>query len=119
MRLMQTTTAAVVFLSSIAPTLAVTCKDDISTIERRLNSVGAEKVTGTKPPGGAVSAGSEKALDKQPSGAPSDPSVKPSASGVSEAKALLEKARTQDKAGDEKGCQETMTKVKQTAGALP
>ena len=119
MRMIQITTAAAVLLSGVAPALAVSCKDDISTIERRLNSAGAEKVTGTTPPGGAASAGSPKALDKQPSGEPTDPNAKPSAGGVSEAKALLEKARTQDKAGDEKACQETMTKVKETAGALP
>ena len=119
MRMILTTAAAVVSLSSAAPALAVSCKDDISTIERRLNSAGAEKVTGTKPPGGPTSPGSEKALDKPPSGEASDPSLKATAASVSDAKALLEKARTQDKAGDEKGCQETMTKVKETAGALP
>nr|WP_210302095.1 hypothetical protein [Methylobacterium brachythecii] len=106
-------------LGSVAPALAISCKEEISTIERRLNSAGAEKVTGVKPDQGATSSNSPKALDEQPKGEPSDPSTKPSGPGVLNAKAMIEKARDQEKAGDEKGCQDTMTKVKETAGALP
>ncbi len=101
------------------PALAVSCKDDISTVERRLNSAGAEQVTGKEPPGGVTSSNSPKALDKPPAGAPSDPSTKPTKAGVEEARTLLAKAKEQEKAGQETACQDTMTKVKEKAGALP
>ena len=79
MRMIQNAAAAIVLMGSVAPAVAVTCKDDISAIERRLNSAGAEKVTGKTPTGGATSSNSPKALDKQPSGEPSDSSTKPRA----------------------------------------
>lgn len=101
------------------PALAVTCKDDISAVERRLNSAGAEQVTGKEPAGGPTSPGSDKALDKPPAGKPSDPSVQPTKAGVEEARKLLAKAKEQDKAGQESACQDTMTQVKEKAGALP
>ncbi|MEE7455456.1 hypothetical protein MPAR168_16630 [Methylorubrum populi] len=101
------------------PALAITCKDDIAAVERRLNSAGAEQVTGKEPPGGPTSSGSSKALDKPPAGAPSDPSTKPTKAGVEEARKLLAKAKEQDKAGQEAACQDTMTQVKEKAGALP
>ncbi|MBB2960191.1 hypothetical protein [Methylobacterium sp. R2-1] len=111
--------AALAVLIAAGPALAVSCKDDISTVERRLNSAGAEQVTGKEPPGGATSSNSPKALDKPPAGAPSDPATKPTKAGVEEARALLAKAKEQDKAGQETACQDTMTKVKEKAGALP
>ena len=119
MRSLPLLSAAAMLLATAAPALAISCKEEISTIERRLNSAGAEKVTGKEPPGGATSSHSPKALDKQPQGEPSDPSTKPTAGGVEEAKKLLETAKSQDKAGQEQACQDTMTKVKETAGALP
>ncbi|MEN3209239.1 hypothetical protein PUR23_04210 [Methylorubrum populi] len=106
-------------LLAASPALAVNCKDDIATVERRLNSAGAEQVTGKEPPGGPTSSNSPKALDKPPEGAPSDPSTKPTKAGVEEARKLLAKAKEQDKAGQETACQDTMTKVKEKAGALP
>lgn len=110
---------AVMALVAAGPALAVTCKDDISTVERRLNSAGAEQVTGQEPAGGATSSNSPKALDKPPAGAPSDPSTKPTKAGVEEARKLLAKAKEQDKAGQEAACQATITQVKEKAGALP
>ena len=111
--------AALALLVAAGPALAVTCKDDISTVERRLNSAGAEKVTGKEPPGGPTSSNSPMALDKPPEGKPSDPSTKPTKAGVEEARKLLATAKEQDKAGKETECQNTMTKVKEAAGALP
>lgn len=119
MRLSPVLTALFALGVAAPPALAVTCKDDIATVERRLNSAGAEAVTGKEPPGGPTSSNSPKALDKPPEGKPSDPSTQPTAAGVAEAKKLLETAKAQDKAGDEKACQDTMTKVKEKAGALP
>ena len=110
---------AVAVILTAAPALAISCKDDIAAIERRLNSAGAEKASGQKPPGGSTSSNSPKALDKQPAGQPSDPDAKPTAGGVEDAKTLLEKAKAQQQAGDDRACQDTMTQVKEKAGALP
>jgi hypothetical protein len=110
---------ALAALVAAGPALAVSCKDDIAAVERRLNSAGAEQVTGKEPPGGPTSSGSAKALDKPPAGSPSDPATKPTKAGVEEARTLLAKAKEQDKAGQETACQDTMTKVKEKAGALP
>lgn len=111
--------SAGLILAGAAPAMALTCKDDIAAVERRLNSAGAEKVEGKAPSAETTSPASPKALDKPPAGQAAEPGARPSASGVAEAKTLLELAKTQDKAGDEKNCQETMTKVKEKAGALP
>ena len=119
MRMMSVLPAAIAVMASAAPALAVSCKEEIATVERRLNSAGAETVTGKEPPGGATSSNSPKALDKPPEGKPSDPETTSTAGGVEDAKTLLETAKTQEKAGDEKTCQDTMTKVKEKAGALP
>src|SRR3954453_1509508 len=77
---------------------ASSCSEQIATIERRLNSAGAEQVTGKEPPGGATSSNSPKALDQPPGVKPSGPKVQPSAAGVEEARKLIQKARNQEKA---------------------
>ncbi|WP_232629747.1 hypothetical protein [Methylobacterium sp. Leaf118] len=110
---------ALAALLAAGPALSVTCKDDIAAVERRLNSAGAETVTGKEPPGGPTAAPSDKALDKPPEGKPSDPATQPTKAGVEQARTLLAKAKEQDKAGQETTCQDTMTKVKEAAGALP
>jgi len=119
MRISYLLSAVVMVGATSAPALAISCKEDISTIERRLDSAGAEQVTGKEPAGGATSSNSPKALDKAPEGKPSDPSTKSTAGGVAEARKLLDTAKAQDKAGDEKACQDTITQVKEKAGALP
>lgn len=119
MRISYVLSAAVMVCASSAPALAVSCKEDIATIERRLDSAGAEKVTGKEPAGGPTSSNSSKALDRAPDVKPSDSGTKPTAGGVDEARKLLDKAKSQDKAGDEKACQDTITQVKEKAGALP
>ena len=119
MRIRYALPAALLMLGSAGPALASSCTDQIATIERRLDSTGAEKVTGKEPAGGPTTSNSDKALDKPPAGKPTDPSTKASAGGVAEARDLIKKARAQDKAGDTKGCEDTMTQVKEKAGALP
>ena len=101
------------------PALATPCADEVSTLERRLNSAGAAQVTGTTPPGGTTSSGSDKALATPPKLTPGDASVKPTASGVEEAKKLVAEAREQDKAGKAEECRQTILKAKEKAGALP
>ena len=101
------------------PAFATPCADEVSTLERRLNSAGAAEVTGKTPPGGPTSSGSDKALATPPTLTPSDAAVKPTASGVEEAKKLVAQAREEDKAGKAEECRQTILKAKEKAGALP
>ncbi len=99
--------------------LATPCADEVSTLERRLNSAGAAEVTGKTPPGGPTTSGSDKALATPPKLTPADKDVKPTASGVEEAKKLVAQAREEDKAGKAEECRQTIMKAKEKAGALP
>ncbi len=45
--------------------------------------------------------------------------MKPTASGVDEAKKLVAQAREEDKAGKAEECRQTIMKAKEKAGALP
>jgi hypothetical protein len=119
MRISFVLPAALVLLGAASPVLASSCSEQIATIERRLDSTGAEQVTGKEPAGGPTTSHSSKALDQAPKGKPTDPTTTASAGGVSEARDLIKKARAQDKAGDMKGCEDTMTEAKKKAGALP
>lgn len=111
--------SAALILAAGAPALAGPCSDDIAAVERRLHSAGAEKVEGKAPSAETTPPASSKALDKPPEGQAAEPGARPSAARLEEAKTLLELAKTQDKAGDDKNCLETMRKVKEKAGALP
>ncbi|KQT07535.1 hypothetical protein ASG40_14120 [Methylobacterium sp. Leaf399] len=111
--------AGLLALSGTAPAFASSCTDQIATIEKRLDSAGAATVTGTVPPGGPTPPASGKALDAPPAGKPTDPAARPTASGVEAARDLIRQAKAQDKAGDVKGCEATMTQAKEKAGALP
>ncbi|MFC6789888.1 hypothetical protein ACFQE0_09825 [Methylobacterium komagatae] len=110
---------AAVATATAGPALATPCADEVSTLERRLNSAGAAEVTGTTPPGGPTSSDSPKALANPPKLTPSDKDVKPTASGVEEAKKLVAQAREEDKAGKAEECRQTIMKAKEKAGALP
>jgi hypothetical protein len=110
---------AALALAAATPALATPCSDEVDTLQRRLDSAGAASVTGTTPPGGATSSNSPKALDKPPALTKSDANVKPTASGVDEAKKLVAQAREQDKAGNAQACRDTILKAKEKAGALP
>lgn len=119
MRLAIGLSAVLVALVSTGAAHASSCSEQIATIERRLDSAGAARVTGKEPAGGTTTSASPRALEQPPGGTPSDPATTASVSGIREARDLIAKARGQDKAGDVKGCEETMTKAKEKAGALP
>ncbi|MCJ2114928.1 hypothetical protein ACFZ8E_12180 [Methylobacterium sp. HMF5984] len=118
MRLVHAVSAALLLVSA-APAFASSCSEEIATLERRLDSAGAEKVTGKEPAGGTTSSNSDKALSAPPGGKPSDPSTTSTAGGVKEARDLVEKARGEDKAGKADACRDTIMKAKEKAGALP
>ncbi len=86
---------AALALAAATPALATPCADEVDTLQRRLDSAGAASVTGTTPPGGTTSSNSPKALDTPPALTKSDAAVKPTASGVEEAKKLVAQARQQ------------------------
>lgn len=94
---------------------ATPCAEQIATIERRLESPGATAVTGGTP----TTQGSPKALPAPPATKPSDPATVPDAGRIAEARGLIAKAREQDRAGNERGCEDTMTQAKERIGALP
>jgi hypothetical protein len=119
MKLRLALALAAVATAAAGPALATPCADEVSTLERRLNSAGAAEVTGTTPPGGPTTSNSDKALAAPPKLTPSDKDVKPTASGVEEAKKLVAQARDEDKAGNAEACRQTIMKAKEKAGALP
>ncbi|KAB1072027.1 hypothetical protein [Methylobacterium planeticum] len=119
MRMSYVLQAALIALATAGPALATPCADEITTLERRLDSAGAEKVTGKEPQGGPTSSNSDKALAQPPGGKPSDPGVTSTAGGVTEAKGLVQKARAEDKAGNADACRDTIMRAKEKAGALP
>ena len=51
--------------------------------------------------------------------APSDPATVSTAGHVSEARALITRAADEDRRGDKRGCENTMTEAKGMIGALP
>ncbi|WP_298966253.1 hypothetical protein [uncultured Methylobacterium sp.] len=112
------TLAALAVLAGAVPALASPCGEQIATIERRLDSPGAASVTGTTGSTGTAT-GSPRALPAPPAGQPSDPAMKPDARKIGEARRLIEQAKTQDKAGQDAACEDTMTKAKEMIGALP
>lgn len=118
MRLPFALPAALLVLAA-GPALASSCSEEIATLQRRLDSAGAEQVTGTAPAAGQTSSDSPKALKKPPAGQPSDPGSKPTAGGVGEAKTLLAQASEEEKAGKAEACRQTVMKAKEKAGALP
>ncbi|WP_375453694.1 hypothetical protein [uncultured Methylobacterium sp.] len=111
--------SAALLLASVAPALAGSCAEEITTLEKRLDSAGAAKVVGKEPPGGATASHSDKALAAPPAGKPSDPATTSTAAGVQSARDLVEKARAEDAAGKADPCRDTIMKAKEKAGALP
>ena len=110
---------ATLAIGMAGPALATPCAEEVSTLQRRLDSAGASAVTGKAPTGGTTSTPSDKALASPPALTQSDAGVKPSASGVDEAKARVAKASAEDKAGDAEACRDTIRQAKEKAGALP
>ncbi|MCJ2142741.1 hypothetical protein [Methylobacterium sp. E-066] len=110
---------AALALAAATPAWATPCADEVSTLQKRLDSAGAASVTGTTPPGGTTSSHSDKALATPPALTKSDADVKPTASGVDEAKKLVAKAAAEDRAGNAEACRNTIMQAKEKAGALP
>ncbi|GJD96106.1 hypothetical protein [Methylobacterium iners] len=100
------------------PVLASSCAEQIGTIERRLDSAGAVQVSGLKP-GHTLTVGSTRAVTTVRLDAPTDPDAVSTAGQIEGARILLIRAADEDRRGDKRACEHTMTEAKGMIGALP
>ncbi|KAB1080627.1 hypothetical protein [Methylobacterium soli] len=117
MRIVPTLTAVLLVLSPL-PVLASSCAEQIGTIERRLDSAGAIQVAGLQD-GHSVRTGSPKGIAAARADAPSDPETLSTADHVAVARTLIVRAADEDRRGDKRACENTMTQAKGMIGALP
>ncbi|NEU13781.1 hypothetical protein G3T14_16825 [Methylobacterium sp. BTF04] len=117
MRLVPTL-ATFVLVSGPLPAAASSCTEQIDTIDRRLDSAGAVQVTGLQA-GHTLRTGSPRAITSARLDAPSDPASVPTADHVAIAKSLIDRATAEDRRGDKRACENTMTEAKVMIGALP
>ena len=120
MRLELSLAASAVLLGlTQLPAHASSCAEQIGTIERRLDSAGAVHVAGLQDGHTIRSSKSPKALAQAPSGVPSDARMISTAAHISDARRLIGRAGDEDRAGQQRACEDTMTEAKGMIGALP
>ncbi|MCJ2046071.1 hypothetical protein MKK58_16275 [Methylobacterium sp. J-078] len=100
------------------PALASSCAEQIGTIERRLDSPGAVQVTGLTD-GHTLRTGSLRGLQAPRPDAPSDLAMVSTADHVAVARTLIIRASDEDRRGDQRACENTMSEAKGMIGALP
>lgn len=100
------------------PAFASSCAEQIGTIERRLDSAGAVQVTGLQP-GHTLRTGSPRGITTARLDAPSDPDTVSTADHVAVARTLIIRATEEDRRGDKRACENTMSEAKGMIGALP
>jgi hypothetical protein len=110
--------ATLVLATLPLPALASSCADQIGTIERRLDSAGAVQVTGLQS-GHSLRTGSPRGVTTVRLDAPSDPETVSTAEHVGHARSLILRAAAEDRRGDKRACEDTMTETKGMIGALP
>jgi hypothetical protein len=119
MRLALSLATSVILLGVLQlPALATSCAEQIGTIERLLDSAGAVQFSGSRGDH-IVRTGSPKALHDTPAGAPSDPSLVSTATGIAKARGLMSRAVLEDSQGNQRACENTMSEAKGMIGALP
>ncbi|MER2267457.1 hypothetical protein [Methylobacterium oxalidis] len=117
MRSAATLTALALALAPL-PALASSCAEQIGTIERRLDSAGAVGVTGLQA-GHTLQTGSPRGVQAVRLDAPSDPDMISTSDRVRVARTLIIRAGDEDRRGDKRACENTMTEAKGMIGALP
>lgn len=117
MRLAPTLATLILALSPL-PALASSCAEQIGTIERRLDSAGAVQVTGLKE-GHSLRTGSSRGVMTVRPDEPSDPETVSTADHIAQARVLILRATDEDRRGDKRDCENTMTEAKGMIGALP
>lgn len=100
------------------PAFASSCAEQIGTIERRLDSAGAVQITGLQP-GHTLRAGSPRGINTARLDASSDPDTVSTADHVAVARTLIIRATEEDRRGDKRACENTMSEAKGMIGALP
>ena len=117
MRLLPTLATVALALTPL-PVMASSCAEQIGTIERRLDSAGAIEVSGLEP-GHTLTIGSHRAVTTVRLDAPTDPDTVSTAGHVAQARVLMIRATDEDRRGDKRACEHTMTEAKGMIGALP
>lgn len=116
MRMVPSLVALVLAIAPL-PALGSSCSEQIRTIERRLDSAGVVQISGLQA-GHTLRTGSPRGVTS-----PIDPSIDPeivsTADHVAEAKILIIRASDEDRRGDQRACEHTMTEAKGMIGALP
>jgi hypothetical protein len=110
--------AAALLACSALPALATPCGQQVSALQRRLDSVGAVRVAGLEP-GHTLTTGSVKALPRALAESPSDPQLKPTRENVAAARLLILEAQAEDQEGNQRACENILTDAKRLIGALP
>lgn len=101
------------------PAQATSCSEQIGTIERRLDSAGAVQIAGLRPGHSLQTSHATKALAEARAGDHGDPETVSTSQGIFDAHQLIGKAVEQDRRGDRRGCEDSMTEAKSKIGALP
>jgi hypothetical protein len=100
------------------PAAASSCAEQIGTIERRLDSAGAVQVAGLRA-GHALRSGSPRGVTTVRLDAPSDPDTVSTAAHVALARDLIGRTGEEDRRGDKRACEHTVTEAEGMIGALP
>jgi len=115
---LEITLATLALALAPLPALASSCAEQIATIERRLDSPGAVQVGGLQA-GHTLSTGSPRGVTAARLDAPSDPATISTADHMAVAKTLILRAADEDRHGDKRACENTMSQAKGMIGALP
>jgi hypothetical protein len=110
--------AAALIACSGLPALATPCGQQVSALQRRLDSVGAVRVAGLEP-GHTLTTGSVRALPRALAEPSSDPQLKPTRENVAAARLLIREALDEDQEGNQRACENILTDAKRLIGALP
>jgi len=117
MRILPTLSTLLIVIAPL-PAMASSCAEQIGTIERRLDSAGAIEIAGLQE-GHTVRTGSPRGVTTVRLDTPSDPDTISTADHVAIARTLIVRATDEDRRGDKRACENTMSEAKGMIGALP
>ncbi len=110
--------AAALIGCSALSAFATPCSQQVSALQRRLDSVGAVRVAGLEP-GHMLTTGSLRALPRALPEQPDGSRMKPSRENVAAARLLIREAQAEDEEGNQRTCENILTDAKRLIGALP
>ncbi len=118
MRLPVLAVSALLLVGAGLTASATPCRQQVSALQRRLDSIGAVRIAGLEP-GHTLATGSLKALPRAGTEPPSDPRAVPSRENVAAARLLIQEALAEDQDGNQRACENILTDAKRLIGALP